>query len=343
MEIIPNKIREIVPKIKDYKKKNVLEAGTKRGLIEPLFEKIGWDFSDIEAVEPEFPVVFDGVNEPVDYALRIDKKLSLFVEAKRVNAEIKDAIRDGTKKALEKSVHWLIATNGDIIAVLKIDEKIPEPERTIFKIVLSEEVNDEQALAEAANLLLLLNPENVKSGNLEIFALKELKRKRITNVIKSVLVSKDFEKLFEEKYKNQYPGDKPDTNILKQIVGMINLGTKKKTPSLTHKPAITDPELIKKKLDRIFKYPSTQDKKSIKKNIMEKKELWLKFIDVKKMSTQEFKDHYDFLPKATGGFCYYLQINGLATKVGYDKIRKGAIFKINENIIPEIKELLGVT
>ena len=76
---------------------------------------------------------------------------------------------------------------------------------------------------------------------------------------------------------------------------------------------------------------------------MEKKELCLKFIDVKTMSTQEFKDHYDFLPKATGGFTYYLQINGLATNVGYDKIRKGAIFKINEDIIPEIKELLGVT
>jgi len=41
MEIIPIKIREIVPKIKDYKKKNVLEAGTKRACFGTPFCFIG--------------------------------------------------------------------------------------------------------------------------------------------------------------------------------------------------------------------------------------------------------------------------------------------------------------
>ena len=60
------------------------------------------------------------------------------------------------------------------------------------------------------------------------------------------------------------------------------------------------------------------------------------------MSTQQFKDYADFLPKATGGFTYWLVSNGLAINVGYDKIRKGAIYEINEEIIPEIKRILDV-
>jgi len=343
MEIISDKIRELIPKIKDYKKKNVLEAGTKRGLIEPLFDKLGWDFSDIDTVEPEFPVVLEGENKPVDYALRIDEKINFFIEAKRVNAEIKTAINDGTKKALEKNVSWLIATNGDTIAVLKIDEKIPESERTIFKILLSEVVMDEQALTKVANLLLLLSPKNVKAGSLESFADKQLKKTRITNVIKSVLYSKDFEKRIQLKYKKQYPDDEPDPNVLEQIIGMINLGTEEQTISLTHEPKVADSEHIRKIRERFFKYPNKNDKKNRKQNILEKKDLWLKFIEKKTMSTKEFTDHYPFKKRATGGFSWFLIKNGLATKVGYDEIRKSAIFEIDEEIIPEIKAILGIT
>jgi len=343
MEIISDKIREIIPKIEDYKKKNVLEPGTKRGLIEPLFDKIGWDFSDIETVEPEFPVVLVGENKPVDYALKIDKKLNLFVEAKRINAEIKTAINDGTKKALEKNVSWLIATNGDTIAVLKIDEKIPKTERTVFTIVLSEVEMDEQALIKTANLLLLSSPENVEVGNLESFADKELKKTRITNAIKSALESNDFKKLVQSKYMERHPGHKPDQNFLNQLIEMINLGTEKQTVPLTHKPNVADSEYIRKIQERFFKYPNKDDIKQIKKNIIEKKDLWLAFIDKKRMSTKEFQEHYPFKPKATGGFAYFLTKRGLAKKVGQDKIRKGAIFEINEEIIAEITAILGFT
>jgi len=344
MEILKEKIIEIAHKIEDYKKKNVLEPGTKRGLVEPLFEKIGWDFSDIDVVVPEFPVELDGENNPADYALKIDKKLALFFEAKRVNLGIKIAIEDGTKKALKESVPWLIASNGDTIVVLNIDEKIPEHERTVFQIILSNVVNEDQTLTEAANCLLLLSPKNVASDDLKTFAEQKLKSTRITNTIKKILNGKKFEKLVQEQYEKQYQGDKLDPKVLKEIMGKINIGTEKQPISLTHKPKVaTNPELIRKRLERIFKHPNKTDKEKINNNIREKKELWLEFIERKRMSTPEFKDFAVFKKKGTGGFGSWLTYYGLATKVDVDKIRKGAIYEINEEIIPEIKAILDVT
>lgn len=342
MEDIRNRIIELVPKIKNYKKKNVLEAGTKRGLIEPLFETIGWDFSDIDTVEPEFPIVIDGVKKPADYALKVDKKIKAFIEAKRISSDIKLAIQDGTRKALEKKVHWLIATNGDTIAVLKIDKKITESERTIFQITITETVNDDQELNKAINLLSLLNPKNITSEKIEDFSKKEIERIRMINVLKSLFKSKEFRNLVQKKYIEKHLGDMPDQILLEQVIGMIIIGSEKPIFQSTIK--INNNVHGKQKvLERIFKYPNKRDKEQIKKNIIEKKDLWLKFIEAKEMSTQEFKDHYKFKTKATGGFTYYLSYNGLAEKIGYDNIRKGAIFKINEDIIPEIKAILGIT
>ena len=344
MEILKDRIIEIAPKIYDYERKNVSEEATKRGLIDPIFEKIGWDFSDINAVVPEFPVEIDGENKPADYALIIDKKPTLLIEAKRVNQKKLDsALDDGTKKALVKSVPWLIVSNGDTIIVLKIDEKIPEPERTVFQIILSDVVGDNQALTEAVNRLLLLSPKNLASGDLKTFAEQTFKTTRVTNAVKKTLDSKNFENLIEEQYKKQYQGEKIDLKVLKEIMGKIKIGTEKQPVSLTHKPKVANPILIRKRMERLFKHPNSKDKENIKNNIREKKELWLEFIERKKMSTQEFKDFAVFKKKATGGFSYWLTYNGLATQTGYDEVRKGAIYEINEDIIPEIKRILDVT
>jgi predicted type IV restriction endonuclease len=344
MDNLLQKVRELASQAIEYKKLNVDEPGTKSGLIEPLFREIGWNFSHISSVHPEFPVELDGVNKPADYALKIEENPCLFIEAKRINSNIKAAIKDGTEKALKEGVLWLIATNGDTIAVLKIDEKIPETERVVFQVTLSDVVNEKQALTKAANHLLLLAPENVTSDKLETLAEQQLKRTRITNAIKNTLDSKEFVKLIQGNYNKLYAGDKPDPKTLEGIVGKITVGIQKTEvvlpPDKSREP---DSELIRRRQERLFKYPSKHAKSQIQKNINDKDRLWLKFIERKRMSTQEFKDHADFVSHGTGGFTAFLTHNGLASNVGYDNIRKGAIYEINEEIIPNIKAILGLT
>jgi predicted type IV restriction endonuclease len=346
METLRNKIKEIAAKAKKYAEQNVNEPATKSGLIEPLFLEIGWDFTDFDHVEPEFPVLIDGDSKPVDYALKIKEKPVIFLEAKRINVDLQGAIKDGVKKALKQRVPWLIATNGNSIAVLKIDKNIPEPERTVFQIELSKTVDDESELAVDTNSLMLLSPENVSSGALENFAINQLRKTRIANAIQEVIGSAGFQKTIQEaiqeKYKKLYAGEKANAKLLKAMVKKINIGIELEKVAPTGKPRVTDTERIKKRLNQLMSYPSKQQKKVIQRNIVEKAELWLEFIARKEMSSKEFKEFAEFKTKATGGFSAWMMINGLATKVGYDEIRRGAIFRINEEIIPWIKKILGV-
>jgi hypothetical protein len=63
------------------------EANTKALLIEPMLSALGWDTTDVDQVEREYRV-YD--NTALDYALRIDDELRLFVEAKAVAKQLED-------------------------------------------------------------------------------------------------------------------------------------------------------------------------------------------------------------------------------------------------------------
>jgi predicted type IV restriction endonuclease len=57
------------------------EANTKALLIEPMLSALGWDTTDVDQVEREYRV-YD--KTALDYALKIDDELRLFIEAKAV-------------------------------------------------------------------------------------------------------------------------------------------------------------------------------------------------------------------------------------------------------------------
>lgn len=62
------------------------EVAVKQGIIQPLLGKVGWDTEDINEVYPELPLT----GGKVDYALRVDEKTLVLVEAKRWKASLTD-------------------------------------------------------------------------------------------------------------------------------------------------------------------------------------------------------------------------------------------------------------
>ncbi len=222
----PNILKDLSKQIENLKRKNLGEAATKSVLIQPLLEEIGWNFKDIDCIEPEFPVFLDGENRPADYALKIDRKVCLFLEAKRINEKIDVAIKDGSEKAIEENVPWLIATNGDAIAVLMIDKSIPEEERMVFQTTLSDSVMGEQSLKQFIARLNLLSPGNIQTGGLEEFAKQKLKETRITNVLKNTLSSDEFKELIQENFRAIYMDDQLDRDVLDAIIEKIRVGDK---------------------------------------------------------------------------------------------------------------------
>ena len=65
------------------------EENTKRKVIEPLIELLGWDFLSPE-VELEYSIQMGSGTKRVDYALKIDGTPVVFVEAKGCDVHVAD-------------------------------------------------------------------------------------------------------------------------------------------------------------------------------------------------------------------------------------------------------------
>lgn len=84
------------------------EAAVKQGVIQPLLNRVDWDTEDINVVYPELPLT----GGKVDYALRVDEKALVLVEAKRW----KFSLTDGDERQLRD--YCVASKPGPGLAVL---------------------------------------------------------------------------------------------------------------------------------------------------------------------------------------------------------------------------------
>lgn len=110
------KISNITEKIKKLKLNNINEAQTKKWLIEPFFEVLGWDFSNPDEVVPEDD---DTTGKRPDYCFYIDKNPKLLIEAKPLNYNLNDhkMITEKLNYCLNSGIKLLIITDGNIYKV----------------------------------------------------------------------------------------------------------------------------------------------------------------------------------------------------------------------------------
>ncbi len=106
-----------------HKLKLYNEAATKQGFIQPLFEALGWDFSNIDEVSPED----NTSNGRVDYAFKLHGISQFFVEAKAFKEDINDPkhIKQAVSYAYNKGVTWAILTNFQFLRVFNSQKTEP--------------------------------------------------------------------------------------------------------------------------------------------------------------------------------------------------------------------------
>src|SRR4051812_21698322 len=94
------------------------EANTKAHVIEPLLGALGWTLTDFNEVDREYKV-FDGTF--LDYALRVDGKPKLFVEAKALGKSLADKqfIAQAVNYANNEGVVWCVLTNGLVYQIYR--------------------------------------------------------------------------------------------------------------------------------------------------------------------------------------------------------------------------------
>ena len=111
-----SKLSKLKIKISELKKKNINEAQTKKWLIEPFFELLGWDFSNPDEVIPEYN---DNAGKRSDYNFCFNTKSKFLVEAKPLNNNLDDnkMIFEKLNYCSNTGVPILIITNGDLYRI----------------------------------------------------------------------------------------------------------------------------------------------------------------------------------------------------------------------------------
>jgi type I restriction-modification system DNA methylase subunit len=120
------KITNLVEKfhaLEPHKIKGFNEAATKQGFIQPLFDALGWDFTDTDEVSPED----NTSNGRVDYAFKLHGVSQFYVEAKPFKEDINDAkhIKQAVSYAYNKGVTWAVLTNFQSLRVFNAQKTEP--------------------------------------------------------------------------------------------------------------------------------------------------------------------------------------------------------------------------
>ncbi len=130
------------------------EANTRHHLIEPLLGALGWNLNDFNEVDRELKV-YDGTY--LDYALRVDGKPKLFIEAKALGKSLADKqfIAQTVNYANNEGVVWCVLTNGITYHIYKSNEPVPMERKLLFELDLNDE--DKGQLADSLQILSKLS------------------------------------------------------------------------------------------------------------------------------------------------------------------------------------------
>jgi hypothetical protein len=137
----------------------ISEQDTKRILITPAVEALGWDILDIDEVRNEYR--HNSADNPVDYALFLNRSPVLFVEAKPLGHSLDDRkwIVQTINYANAAGVDWCVLTNGAEWRIYKVHAQV-EADRKLFTAI---SIDSPDALDDAVRVLALLSRENMRA------------------------------------------------------------------------------------------------------------------------------------------------------------------------------------
>jgi predicted type IV restriction endonuclease len=134
------------------------EPNTKSKLIEPLLEILGWDHFDREL---EYSIRVGSTTAKVDYALMLDNKPVILVEAKGFDTDIgpSQAEQVITYGRIEP-VRWVIITNGKDMRILNSEQGKSYDQCLFKKLTIDDYLNN-------IPIIELLSKMSMKSGLLD--------------------------------------------------------------------------------------------------------------------------------------------------------------------------------
>lgn len=166
MKVVTSCIENLRVKLDRYQREDLKEIPTRTIFVDVLLEALGWDVRDPDEVELEWPTI-DG--KSVDYALKINRKPVLFVEAKPLNDQLADvkSITQVVGYAANAGVDWCVLTNGATYKVYRSTEKAEAPEKLAFELSLDPKETEGMSVEQVAEQFSRLSRDAIAKGLLD--------------------------------------------------------------------------------------------------------------------------------------------------------------------------------
>lgn len=148
-------LEEIRARIDLHQGKGIGEQNTKAVLINPVLRALGWDLEDLEEVVLEFKR--KSMENPVDYALILQRTPRLFIEAKPLDGNLNDPKWAGQIMAYATvaGVQWVALTDGNEYRIYNSHAPVPVEQKLFRKTRVS---GDD----DVADTLQLLSKERMQ-------------------------------------------------------------------------------------------------------------------------------------------------------------------------------------
>lgn len=162
LDLPSQEMEELVSAIKDFSKTEMVtsEANTKKKIIEPLLDMLDWDTRSRE-VRLEYPIKIGSTSAHVDYALVLEDKPVVFVEAKSFASTLSESDSEQViSYGRLDDVQWAVLTNGNHLKILDTAQGRTEETCLVTEVEL-------QKLPMKAEFLRLLSRESILTGEIE--------------------------------------------------------------------------------------------------------------------------------------------------------------------------------
>ena len=155
-------VRKRIQQIRD-RKETIGEQNTKAALIDPILIALGWDLQETDEVRHEYRR--KPQDNPVDYALFLNRTECLFIEAKSLEKDLSDRkwISQNLSYATVVGVRWCALTNGDEYRIYNSHAAV-DVEQKLFRSV---RVSDTANANYVADTLHLLSKEQMQGRLLD--------------------------------------------------------------------------------------------------------------------------------------------------------------------------------
>jgi hypothetical protein len=144
-------LKAVATKVQGYQGRVLGEQNTKASLIDPVLEALGWDIRDPEEVCREFRPTRQDC--PVDYALKIEGRPRLLLEAKGLGEDLSDRrwVAQILGYATMAGVSWCVLTDGAEYRIYNSAALLAAEGKLLCRIKVSED--EPAAMAGVLELL----------------------------------------------------------------------------------------------------------------------------------------------------------------------------------------------